>query len=537
MSVALTPSRPSAREVKLSLRTTVPDRPRRLLRPGLVRLGKGNSPLKHIICIMDENQVMPRMLGCYQGIYPGFRGVDPDPSRRRFNEDLDGRRYYQRETTWRQPPIDPEHSMQDTALQMSHRAMGDMAGFIANFHQHYPESTPEQRQNVMDFFPHGFLPATHLLADHGMIFDNWHADGPFPTWPNRWMHLAGTCNGYVNMPEGSPVKKYAFENWFLKNNPTLFSQLADAGIDFRCYYHDVPISWLLKRNRHPEVAQHYYQFASQFFADMKRPEHELPFLLYVEPCYQGQYQNDNHPPQDIMKGEYLLAEIYNAVRANEELWNSCAILVLYDEHGGFYDDMFPPAAVPPDSQAPEYPCNQLGLRTPTMLISPLVPRGFDPRLYQNTSFNRFIEEHFGLEPLSARTASANSFADLFTQLDAPRTDWPEKITFTPEQLEPPDKELDAKTCSEINHLNQAMLHLGDYIGLYGVPNTYSRFARAYVRASEFWRTRVLRRKPAAAGLGDYSKLVAKCDVHAEQSRRVAAGEKPRALRRFEKYGA
>ena len=85
-----------------------------------------------------------------------------------------------------------------------------------------------------------------------------------------------------------------------------------------------------------------------FFNDAAGPEDKFPQYVFIEPSYGGTDENDQHPPTDMRKGEYLIAQVYNALRRNEALWNSTLFVLLYDEHGGFYDHVVPPKATPPD---------------------------------------------------------------------------------------------------------------------------------------------------------------------------------------------
>ncbi|HET9854797.1 MAG TPA: alkaline phosphatase family protein, partial [Methylomirabilota bacterium] len=83
--------------------------------------------------------------------------------------------------------------------------------------------------------------------------------------------------------------------------------------------------------------------------------------------------NDDHPPHSVDAGQELVASVYEAIRANAELWASTLLVVTYDEHGGFYDHRAPPPAVPPDDPPhAEYEFNRLGVRVPTVLISPWI---------------------------------------------------------------------------------------------------------------------------------------------------------------------
>ena len=139
-----------------------------------------------------------------------------------------------------------------------------------------------------------------------------------------------------------------------------------------------------------------------------------------------------------MRGQKLLADVVNMVMSNEELWNSTLIIDTYDEHGGYYDDIFPPAAVPPDMILTEFAFNQFGIRIPTLLISPWVNAGCDNGLYDHTSVLKYLQELFGLGYVGERTAHANSIGHLIGNMDEPRkvgVDYPAHIEVTDEQIQ------------------------------------------------------------------------------------------------------
>src|SRR5205807_5162410 len=121
---------------------------------------------------------------------------------------------------------------------------------------------------------------------------------------------------------------------------------------------------------------------------------------------------------------------YNALRANDELWNSLLFVVLFDEHGGYYDHVYPPAAAPPDSHTEEYTFTQLGVRVPALLISPWVDPGVISTHFDHTSVLKFLIKKWSLGALGSRTASANAFGDSWHLLTSPRTDTPQTLPTT-----------------------------------------------------------------------------------------------------------
>jgi hypothetical protein len=112
---------------------------------------------------------------------------------------------------------------------------------------------------------------------------------------------------------------------------------------------------------------------------------EFPEYVFVELYYVGAKQRDQHPPTDVRPGEVLLARIYKALRGNEALWRSTLLVVLYDEHGGFYDHVSPPAAVPPDEHTKDFAFDRLEVRVRAILISPWVDPGVLSTQFDHTS--------------------------------------------------------------------------------------------------------------------------------------------------------
>jgi len=114
-----------------------------------------------------------------------------------------------------------------------------------------------------------------------------------------------------------------------------------------------------------------------------------------------------------LKGDDLIGAVYNAVRANQGLWESTLLIVTWDEHGGFYDHVYPPPATPPDHKAQEgFDFKQYGVRVPAMFISKWVTPGSvfksQSGVLDHTSVLKYLSEKFNLGPLGNRVASAAS---------------------------------------------------------------------------------------------------------------------------------
>ena len=122
----------------------------------------------------------------------------------------------------------------------------------------------------------------------------------------------------------------------------------------------------------------------------------------------------------IQVGQKFTHDILGALVASPN-WTSSAMFLTYDEHGGYYDHVSPPPAVPPDNIPPMVPptdpfnkFNLYGVRVPALVMSPYSnPHHVSHVVYDHTSILKFIETRFGLPPLTRRDAAADPMLDMF----------------------------------------------------------------------------------------------------------------------------
>jgi phospholipase C len=358
------------------------------------------DPIEHVIVLMLENRSFDQMLGGLSQAIPDLDGVpkagEPDRTNRAA-----GKTYKQAPGASRTIKYDPKHELQHTLNQLSKAN----SGFVDDFARAYPASQPEDRAEIMKYFADGELPALHALAKNFAVCDRWFSSLPGPTWPNRFFVHSGTSLGRVSMPEGILDANL---HWY--DQTTLYDRLDEKKIDWRVYYGDVPQSLILVHQLEPENALKYSKLM-KFFRDTAGDAKTFPQFCFIEPAYYQPGASDDHPPHDVFEGERLIADVYNAIRRNDALWKTSLLVVLYDEHGGFYDHVVPPAAVPPDHHVEEYTFDQLGVRVPAILISPFVNPGVVHSVFDHTSLLKYLSDKWGLGPLGERVANANSFSD------------------------------------------------------------------------------------------------------------------------------
>jgi phospholipase C len=356
--------------------------------------------IKHVVLLMMENHSFDQMLGSLQDHYPDLEGISLNSPSARFNLDPSGNEVLQIPTDEQQVPLDPKH---ENRFVLDQIANGN-SGFVTDYQRNVKNTTPQDRQYIMGYYPLGRLPALHALGCEFTVCDHWFSSLPGPTWPNRFFALSGTSSGRVLMPEG--ILHLRPQEEFVQDQVTLFDRLNEAGKSWRIYFYDFPSSLLLNRQRRPENLAGYRRI-QDFFTDV-HDEKTFPSFVFIEPKYFGADQNDDHPPHNIFKAEKLIADVYNAIRSSPALWNSTLLVVVYDEHGGFYDHVEPPSAIPPDEHREEWTFDRLGVRVPAILISPWVGARVEKTLFDHTSLLKYLQKKWGLGDLGRRTEAANS---------------------------------------------------------------------------------------------------------------------------------
>jgi phospholipase C len=131
---------------------------------------------------------------------------------------------------------------------------------------------------------------------------------------------------------------------------------------------------------------------------------KLPQVVFFKPA--GRYTE--HPSYtDIVSGDEHIAMVLERLKKSPQ-WPKMAVIVTYDENGGFWDHMPPPTGEGwGDRWGP-------GTRIPAMVISPFAKRGFiDKTPYDTTSILKLITRRFDLEPLPGVRPNAGDLTNAF----------------------------------------------------------------------------------------------------------------------------
>jgi phospholipase C len=380
--------------------------------------------IKHVVVLMLENRSFDCMLGTLYPKSDRFDGLDGSEQNVWHKSDGTPPAPVAVEVpVWASPEMtpqaaciptpDPGELFNDIGMQINGLAPGaSMSGFVDNYMRQPPADGVHDPQAVMHYFTSSQLPVMSQLALAFGVSDRWHAPAPCQTWPNRFFAHTGTANGYVN---NSPTHfPYMME--------TVFNRLEeDAKVSWRVYFHDVPQSITLTR-LWGNVGAHFRYFNNEFIRDAAAGN--LPAYSFIEPRYfadpiSGEMPNDQHPPHNVAYGESLIASVYNAVRGGPG-WKKTLLVVTYDEHGGCYDHVLPPKAVPPGGPSPDgFDFGSYGVRVPALLISPWIPPGSIVRPqgaipFDHTSIIATLRKLFPFAPLTPRDAAAPDLLSALT---------------------------------------------------------------------------------------------------------------------------
>ncbi len=348
--------------------------------------------IEHIIIYMQENHSYDSYFGMLRkgDGYDLHRGAPTNS-----NVDPDGNvvRVFHAPGTC-QTGRGVSQSWSSTHRQMDGRKMD---GFLA-----------DGNTNAMRYWDGSDLPFYYSLAQTFPLCDRWFASAPAQTYPNRMYLQAATCQDLISTDIvrvlGMPAPA----------NGTIWDKLNAFGISWHDYAFDLPDIALYPKlfGASGDKIKTFPQFLSDCHAGT------LPSVSIVSPGV-ASYTEEN--PADVQLGEAYSASIINAVM-HSPVWGSTALFFMYDEHGGYYDHVPPPAAVPPDNIRPDVAptpnapdaWNRYGLRVPGFVISAHAKRNYVSHVvHDHTSVLRFIETKFNLGALTRRDANASNLLDCF----------------------------------------------------------------------------------------------------------------------------
>ncbi len=337
-----------------------------------------------------------------------------------------------------------------------------MNGFLQDFATLWDEKEWVKQKTdicaVMETYTAKELPVFYGLAKHYAVSDLWFSSVPTQTNPNRAFSMCGTSEGEII---NGPLGKNDFQSDTIWNRFT--EEASDA--TWMVYWQGDMIPGLYpgpysgtntfaSMARIPDVDSHFLTI-DKFHEHARKGQ--LPAVSFIEPQWTlsqnlspdekelddllckyedlvlGVQGNDLHPPGEVRTGENLLANIYTSLIANLAAWEHTLLIITFDEHGGLFDHVVPPAAIPPDDCCQHgFGFDRYGVRIATLFISPKIDKGViirsdDPSIpFDHTSTLATLLKWRGIDKsnwrLGKRVDAAPTFENVITRTES-RTDY------------------------------------------------------------------------------------------------------------------
>ena len=391
----------------------------------------GINLIKHIVFIIKENHSFDN----YFGTFPGAEGATTGVTSTGATVTLGH--------TPNAPPTDIGHAFAETVTAIDGGKM-DKFDLIANgnVNGYLLPYTQYQQADIPNYWS---LAQTYVLADH--MFSSLHG----PSFPNHLYTIAADSDGITDNPVGTTSGASETTKWGCDALATATVKTLDASGNVVLIYPcvDPPNGTIMDSMQTANITWKYYAprpntsgyiwnvldgvhhircadtvfpnctqdgplwttndvIDSQF--DLDAAAGNLPDVSYV--VTSG--ADSEHPVSSVCVGENRSIAQIDAVMNGPD-WNSTAIFLTWDDHGGFYDHLAPPVM---DQFG-------LGVRVPLLVISPYAKQGYISKTqYEFSSLLAFVEKRFNLPFLTARDASANDLEDAFDFTQSPRAPTP-----------------------------------------------------------------------------------------------------------------
>ena len=355
------------------------------------------TPIKHFIYLMQENHSFDN----YFGTYPGADGLPKDVCVPVRAEDPHG--------TCVKPFWVGGGSITDLAhtraVFRKQFRNGANNGFVEAF-----GDDGEPKYQVMGYYDGRDLPYYWNVADDYVLFDRFFTSAAAGSARNHvfWVSAAAgsdrdtvPAGGFGNLPTIFDRLEQQHISW------KFYVQDYDPKLNYRTFPKAAQVVWvpLLSFPRYLDNPDLFAKIVpiEQYYEDLENGT--LPSVAYIAPGSASE-----HPPGTPAAGQRFLRSLHTALM-HSTAWPSSAFLWSWDDWGGWYDHVVPP-------KVDEY---GYGYRAPALLVSPYAKKGYiDSTTLDFTSGLKFIEENWGVEPLSSRDRAASNILGAFDFSSPPR---------------------------------------------------------------------------------------------------------------------
>ena len=394
-----------------------------------------SSPIKHVVIIVQEN----RTFNDFFATYPGADGTTTGNAKAEPNCSppiQQGTIPLTKVNLVVHKDLDHKYSGYQTA-----RDNGQMDGFDAVLGGAGPECTyPYQYTDPKQIQPYWDMAEQYALAEHmfttqgsdsftahqdlirgGTVVDTKEGMIDFPTCGNCWWgcdappgtytHLVTQHNMYLKTEQGP----FPCSNKFATKYRTLADLLDAQSVSWKYYLPPSNKIFGKLLSAFDVIAP--VRYGSEWTTNIVTPEtaifsdisnNSLPAVSWVIP----DEPESDHPGTSTDTGPSWVSSVVNAIGQSPTYWKSTAIIIVWDDWGGFYDNA-PPKVM-------NY--GGLGFRVPAIIVSPYAKAGYISQTqYEFGSILKYIEQNWHLGTLSTSDARANSIIDSFDYSQPPIT--------------------------------------------------------------------------------------------------------------------
>jgi phospholipase C len=402
------------------------------------------SDIEHFVILIQENRSFDHYFGSYRGVtgfadpnalaltdgsgltvfaQPGYPGGYDGDHLYPFHIDS----YSNGECT-----NDINHSW---GPQHTYWDSGKMDSFVTG---HLQADGPANGPLTMGYYTRNDLSFYYALADAFTICDHYYCSVIGPTDPNRlyamsaWLDPAGTQGGPILSTSTTRVERFGTLSW-----TTMPEQLQARGVSWKVYgsadgnYGDNVLPYFKQYQTNPTLAANALtpSYPGTFQSDVASGN--LPHVSWIL----APLMESEHPPGPPQFGEVVAADVLNTLVSSPGVWAKTALLITYDENGGFFDHLPPPVApqgtageyltaspLPSDASGVPGPIG-LGFRVPMLVVSPFSRGGFVcSSVFDHTSTLRLLETRFGAEVPNLSAWRRSATGDMTTAFNFAKVD-------------------------------------------------------------------------------------------------------------------
>jgi phospholipase C len=366
-------------------------------------------PIRHVVYIVKENRTFDQ----YFGLFPGADGATRGRTR----------------TGWRPLrrgipdvlPHDLQHNQVAATLAYDGGRMDGFAHDVWSRRYAYSEAVPKD------------IPMYWQWAKHFVLADRFFSSERGPSFPNHLFSIAASSAGTTENPKrvGLTGAQWtwgcdapAFTEVQVRGPtgavtstrpcfdlPTLGDRLNQKGVSWAYYaatIHEAGYIWsaydAIDHVRTSAQWSRHVRPVDRLVTDIRRGR--LPAVTWVTP----RFELSEHPDFSLCHGENWTTRVVDAVM-DGPMWKHTAVFITWDDWGGFYDHVPPPRVAGQD----------LGFRVPLLVLSPFARAGYiDHRPSDFTAVLRFVEDNWGLAPLTPRDRAQSDLAQDFDFSQHPR---------------------------------------------------------------------------------------------------------------------